>query len=59
MPEYSVTWTIELSAKSFRGAALTALDIQRDPDSAATFFEVVDVDTGQSQIIDAAEEVDQ
>jgi len=58
MPEFKITWIIELNAVSFLGAALKALDIQRDPDSAATFFGVVDTATGQSRLIDAGE-VDQ
>jgi hypothetical protein len=40
MSEYKVTWTIDLDAKSPRDAARKALEIQRDPDSTATCFEV-------------------
>ena len=38
--EFTVTWTIDLDAKSPRDAAKKALEIQRDPDSIATCFEV-------------------
>jgi hypothetical protein len=38
--EYRVTWTIEIEAESAKEAAKTALFIQRDPYSTATFFEV-------------------
>ena len=38
--EYRVTWTIDLNAKSFDEAVLLALEIQRDPNSIATHFQV-------------------
>lgn len=38
--EYEVTWTIEIDANSFDDAAIIALDIQRDPNSVATHFQV-------------------
>lgn len=37
---YVVTWTIELEATSPEAAAELARDIQLDPDSIATVFEV-------------------
>jgi hypothetical protein len=40
--EYQVTWKIEVEAESFEHAAQIALDIQRDPNSIATLFEVKD-----------------
>jgi len=39
--EYTVTWRIEVDADSPEHAARTALEMQRDPDSLATHFEVV------------------
>lgn len=38
--EYHVTWTIDLDAHTFEDAVLIALDIQRDPNSIATHFQV-------------------
>ena len=40
--EYHITWKIEVEADSFEHAAQIALDIQRDPSSTATRFEVRD-----------------
>ena len=40
--DYSVTWRIELEAKSREDAARQALEIHRDPGSLATSFEVED-----------------
>ena len=40
--EYHITWKIEVEADSFEHAAQIALDIQRDPNSIATQFEVRD-----------------
>ena len=37
---YRVTWTIDIDAESFQAAAERALQIQRDPNSTATVFEV-------------------
>ena len=39
--EYHVVWKIELTADSVEEAVSIALEIQRDPDSLATHFEVV------------------
>lgn len=44
MPEYLVQWEIELSAESPEDAAAKALEIQRDPDSTATVFDVTNED---------------
>ena len=44
MPNYIVTWTAELPAKSPQEAAQFALAIQRDTESTATVFEVKDFD---------------
>jgi hypothetical protein len=38
--EYIVSWTVELSATSRYEAAKLALEMLRDPDAIATFFEV-------------------
>ena len=42
MKDYIVTWRIELSAKDKKAAALQAREIQLDPNSTATFFEVAE-----------------
>jgi hypothetical protein len=42
--EYLVTWKINLSARHPKDAAIMALQIQRDPESIATVFEVKDQD---------------
>jgi hypothetical protein len=51
MPEYHVTWEIELIADAPREAAVKALAIQRDPDSIATVFDVKD-EAGTTERID-------
>jgi hypothetical protein len=38
--DYVVTWEIQISAKSAREAAELALQMQRDPNSTATVFQV-------------------
>jgi hypothetical protein len=38
--EYQIQWVIEIEASSFHEAARKALEIQRDPDSIATYFTV-------------------
>ncbi len=42
--EYQVIWAIELDAASHEEAARLALGIQRDPDSAATCFAVINAE---------------
>lgn len=37
---YKLTWKIDIEAESPEEAALKALEIQRDPDSIATIFDV-------------------
>ena len=44
--EYHVVWEIDICATSYRQAAKKALEIQRDPDSTATIFDVYGMDTG-------------
>jgi hypothetical protein len=46
---YLVSWTIEIEAESPQEAAEKALEIQQDPDSIATVFDVAS--NGQSQAI--------
>jgi len=41
MPTYLVSWKIEIEADTPREAAEEALEIQRDPESLATLFEVL------------------
>jgi hypothetical protein len=40
MNKYRVTWTIDTEAESEREAAEYALNVQRDPESIATVFDV-------------------
>ncbi len=40
MPEYTIRWEIDIEADTPEIAAAAALTIQRNPNSAATFFEV-------------------
>lgn len=57
--EYTVTWTIQLDAKakSPREAALRALQIQRDKESEAVSFKVID-SQGHEHEIDFLDEID-
>lgn len=52
MKSYVVTWTIDIEADSAEDAAKQALEIQRDPESIATWFEVKDTKTGVVEFID-------
>ena len=38
--EFTVTWTIEMTAEDAEQAAIEALQMMRDPNSEATFFDV-------------------
>jgi len=40
--EYTVTWTINVTADSPEQAARQAFDMQTDPETTATFYEVVE-----------------
>ena len=51
MPEYHLTWEIDLDADSPRQAAEKALTIHRNPESIATVFDVKD-ETGHTERID-------
>ena len=57
MPEYHVTWEIDLDAESPREAAEKALHIHRNPESIATVFDVTD-ETGHTERIDLDEAED-
>ena len=52
MTSYLVRWEISLDADSFEDAALRARSIQRDRDSVATIFDVIDEDTREGVTID-------
>lgn len=54
MPEYLVTWCVVLTADTPEEAARQALQIQRDPHSLATVFEVRDPE-GVSTTVDLEE----
>lgn len=49
---YKVIWEIDVEARSYVEAAKEALKIQRDPDSTATFFEVIEHGSGDSETVD-------
>lgn len=49
---YVVSWHIDVEADSPEEAAREALRIQRDADSIATVFEVVDRDTSEHHVVD-------
>lgn len=50
--EFRVTWTIEVDAKTAMEAAQKALEIQRDPNSTATVFDVQFASGGQTVQVD-------
>ena len=52
MNEYYVVWPIHIAANSAREAAQKALEIQRDPTSIATCFEVTDTETQRATTVD-------
>lgn len=49
---YKVTWVIDIWADSPHDAAVIALEIQRDPESDATIFEVTAVETNVTETVD-------
>jgi hypothetical protein len=55
MAQYRVTWDIELDADSPEDAARKALEIQRDPNSIATVFDVAGEDSVFIRRIDMTE----
>jgi hypothetical protein len=58
MREFLVTWAIDLEAEDAMDAAAQALDMQRDPDSIANVFEVVDQATGETVKVDFMPDAD-
>ena len=59
MGEYHVGWEIEVDAESHQAAAWKAHEIQRDPSSYATVFEVSDATTGPITVdIEATDEIE-
>lgn len=50
--EYQVMWAIDLYATSPKEAAEEALKCMRDPESIATFFTVIEAQTGKAVDID-------
>ena len=59
MPSYYITWDIQIEADSPEDAAREALEIQRNPESIATVFTVVDEETNAAAVIDADEIAEQ
>lgn len=56
MKTYRVEWAIDVEAKDARQAALIALSIQRDHESIATVFDVIEFDgNGEGIQIDLGE----
>lgn len=51
---YLVLWSVDINADSPEEAAREALEIQRDSDSTATLFEVIETYTGKKTVIDLA-----
>jgi flavin-binding protein dodecin len=54
VPLYRVIWIIDLDAESPEEAAKEALEIQREPGSTATVFEVTEWESGKT-IVDKFE----
>ena len=52
MPNYRVSWEIDIEAESSRKAAEEALEIQRDPFSTATVFFVRESNCEKIETID-------
>jgi hypothetical protein len=55
MPEYLVSWAIQVDADNPLEAARRAREMQLDPNSLATFFTVADDDNGESFAVDVAD----
>lgn len=51
MPDYVVTWTIDITADNPREAAAQALEIQRRVGSSAVVFDVLD-NKGDTTVVD-------
>ena len=54
MPEYYITWEIELDADSPEDACKRALEMQRDKDSIATEFSVLEITKVTQRLINEA-----
>lgn len=54
MPEYRVTWSIDVDAETPEDAANEARSAQLAPDSLATVFEVTD-EAGNTETVDVVE----
>lgn len=52
---YLVTWELEIDAETPHDAAVMALQYQRDPDSIATVFTVIDRETTRESEVDLSE----
>ena len=52
--EYEVIWRIQVDAETPDEAARMAFEIMRDPDSDATVMEVTNIETEETEEIDAA-----
>lgn len=59
MPSYKVTWEIDIQADSPQEAAEDALRIQRNEDSEAVAFVVVQAATGEEFHVDLLEREDE
>jgi hypothetical protein len=55
MAEYKATWSIDVSAKSYKDAANHALEILRERGNEARFFIVENRKTGKAENIEAEE----
>lgn len=53
--KFLVTWEIDIWAESHEAAARAALEIQRDPSSTSTVFDVWEEDGEDDRRIDTAE----
>lgn len=55
MPEFLLTWKIDIDADTAEEAVEQALEIQRDPFSSAVHFIVLNKETGEETDIDGEE----
>jgi hypothetical protein len=56
MPSYIVTWSIDIEADTPEHAAVAALAIQRNPESTAVVFEIIDRAGGHATTVDLQRE---
>lgn len=57
MPSYKIAWYIDVEADTPEEAAEEALGMQRDPESTATIFTVIDCETDKAICYDAVEKM--